>query len=109
MCSRSGADALLFGCNLTKAVRAFRQGPGSFVALHEQISKSAMPQTDDPQGRQLIDRMGVGQTRRGVAPFWQVRGHAGQKHSLNENHRQPLREDVESGTHAQAAHRQLIS
>ncbi len=34
-----------------------------------------------------------------------TRGHAGQKHSLCENHRQPLRKrNVESGTHARTAH-----
>lgn len=98
---KSGADALLSWLQPYEAF-AFRQGPEpDFVALHKQISKSAMPQTDDPWGRQLIDRMVLG-----VAPFLAgTRGHAGQKHSLCENHRQPLRErNVESGTHARTAH-----
>ncbi|EBU5576613.1 tRNA isopentenyl-2-thiomethyl-A-37 hydroxylase MiaE [Salmonella enterica subsp. enterica serovar Enteritidis] len=69
---KSGADALLSWLQPYEAF-AFRQGPEpDFVALHKQISKSAMPQTDDPWGRQLIDRM-VLLIKEELHHFWQVR------------------------------------
>lgn len=69
---KSGADALLAWLQPYEAF-AFRQGPEpDFVALHRQISKSAMPQTDDPWGRQLIDRM-VLLVKEELHHFWQVR------------------------------------
>lgn len=69
---KSGADALLAWLQPYEAF-AFRQGPEpDFVALHKQISKSAMPQTDDPWGRQLIDRM-VLLIKEELHHFWQVR------------------------------------
>ncbi|HCC9179108.1 TPA: tRNA isopentenyl-2-thiomethyl-A-37 hydroxylase MiaE [Salmonella enterica subsp. enterica serovar Dublin] len=70
--NKSGADALLAWLQPYEAF-AFRQGPEpDFVALHKQISKSAMPQTDDPWGRQLIDRM-VLLIKEELHHFWQVR------------------------------------
>lgn len=69
---KSGADALLAWLQPYEAF-AFRQGPEpDFVALHRQVSKSAMPQTDDPWGRQLIDRM-VLLIKEELHHFWQVR------------------------------------
>ncbi|VTO17706.1 tRNA-(ms[2]io[6]A)-hydroxylase [Klebsiella variicola] len=43
-----------------------------FVALHKRINKSAMPQTDDPWGRQLLDSM-VLLIKEELHHFWQVR------------------------------------
>ncbi|MCF3687170.1 tRNA isopentenyl-2-thiomethyl-A-37 hydroxylase MiaE, partial [Salmonella enterica subsp. enterica serovar Weltevreden] len=51
---------------------SFRQGPEpDFVALHRNFSKSAMPQTDDPWGRQIIDRM-VLLIKEELHHFWHV-------------------------------------
>ena len=54
---KPGAEALLAWLQPYEAF-AFREGPEpDFVALHKQIGKSVMPETDDPWGRQLIDSM----------------------------------------------------
>ena len=54
---KQGADALLAWLQPYEAF-AFRRGPEpDFAALGRQIGKSAMPQTDDPWGRLLIDSM----------------------------------------------------
>ena len=41
-------------------------------ALHKRINKSAMPQTDDPWGRQLLDSM-ILLIKEELHHFWQVR------------------------------------
>ncbi len=52
---------------------AFRDGPEpDFIALHKQIGKSVMPQTDDPWGQALIDSM-VLLIKEELHHFWQVR------------------------------------
>jgi Hydroxylase for synthesis of 2-methylthio-cis-ribozeatin in tRNA len=52
---------------------AFRDGPEpDFVALHKQIGKSVMPQTDDAWGQQLIESM-VLLIKEELHHFWQVR------------------------------------
>ncbi|MDU4313802.1 MAG: tRNA isopentenyl-2-thiomethyl-A-37 hydroxylase MiaE, partial [Klebsiella michiganensis] len=54
---KDGADELL-ACLKPYEDFTYRWGPEpDFVALHKQINKSAMPQTDDPWGRQLLDSM----------------------------------------------------
>lgn len=54
---KEGADALLTWLQPYEAF-AFRQGPEpDFAALGRQVSKSRMPQTDDPWGQMLIDSM----------------------------------------------------
>lgn len=54
---KRGSDALLAWLQPYEAF-AFRQGPEpDFAALGRQVSKSTMPQTDDPWGRRLIDSM----------------------------------------------------
>ncbi|KEA50662.1 hypothetical protein DT73_22100 [Mangrovibacter sp. MFB070] len=51
----------------------FREGPEpDFIALHKQISKSAMPQTSSPWEQALIDRM-VLLIKEELHHFWQVR------------------------------------
>ncbi|WP_226574592.1 tRNA isopentenyl-2-thiomethyl-A-37 hydroxylase MiaE [Mangrovibacter yixingensis] len=51
----------------------FREGPEpDFIALHKQISKSAMPQTCDPWEQELIGRM-VLLIKEELHHFWQVR------------------------------------
>ncbi|WET40191.1 tRNA isopentenyl-2-thiomethyl-A-37 hydroxylase MiaE [Citrobacter enshiensis] len=69
---KQGADALLAWLQPYEAF-AFREGPEpDFVALHKQIGKSAMPQTDDPWGQALIDSMGL-LIKEELHHFWQVR------------------------------------
>ncbi|MGP3593975.1 tRNA isopentenyl-2-thiomethyl-A-37 hydroxylase MiaE [Vagococcus sp. WN89Y] len=69
---KSGADALLAWLKPYEAF-TFREGPEpDFVALHKQISKSVMPQTDDPWGQALIDSM-VLLIKEELHHFWQVR------------------------------------
>jgi tRNA-(ms[2]io[6]A)-hydroxylase len=69
---KEGADALLAWLQPYEAF-AFRGGPEpDFVALQKQISKSVMPQTGDPWGRQLIDSM-VLLIKEELHHFWQVR------------------------------------
>lgn len=69
---KAGADALLTWLQPYEAF-AFREGPEpDFLALHKQIGKSVMPKTDDPWGRQLIDRM-VLLIKEELHHFWQVR------------------------------------
>ncbi|MGY5958696.1 tRNA isopentenyl-2-thiomethyl-A-37 hydroxylase MiaE [Kosakonia sp. BK9b] len=69
---KSGADALLAWLKPYEAF-TFREGPEpDFVALHKQISKSVMPQTDDAWGQQLIDSM-VLLIKEELHHFWQVR------------------------------------
>ncbi|EMH4163376.1 tRNA isopentenyl-2-thiomethyl-A-37 hydroxylase MiaE [Pluralibacter gergoviae] len=69
---KQGSDALLAWLQPYEAF-AFRQGPEpDFAALNRQFSKSAMPQTDDPWGRQLIDSM-VLLIKEELHHFWQVR------------------------------------
>ena len=54
---KEGAQALLEWLKPYEAF-TFREGvEPDFTALHKQMGKSAMPQTDDPWGRQLIDSM----------------------------------------------------
>ena len=54
---KEGADELL-ACLKPYEDFTYRWGPEpDFVALHKQINKSVMPQTDDPWGRQLLDSM----------------------------------------------------
>lgn len=54
---KRGSDTLLDWLKPYEAF-AFRQGPEpDFAALSRQFGKSAMPQTDDPWGRRLIDSM----------------------------------------------------
>ncbi|AGB79873.1 hydroxylase for synthesis of 2-methylthio-cis-ribozeatin in tRNA [Enterobacteriaceae bacterium strain FGI 57] len=69
---KQGADALLAWLQPYEAF-AFRDGPEpDFVALHKQIGKSVMPQTDDPWGQALIDSM-VLLIKEELHHFWQVR------------------------------------
>lgn len=69
---KPGADALLASLQPYEAF-AFREGPEpDFVALHKQMGKSVMPETDDPWGRQLIDSM-VLLIKEELHHFWQVR------------------------------------
>lgn len=69
---KPGAEALLAWLQPYEAF-AFREGPEpDFVALHKQIGKSMMPETDDPWGRQLIDSM-VLLIKEELHHFWQVR------------------------------------
>lgn len=69
---KPGADALLAWLQPYEAF-AFREGPEpDFVALHKQMGKSVMPETDDPWGRQLIDSM-VLLIKEELHHFWQVR------------------------------------
>jgi tRNA-(ms[2]io[6]A)-hydroxylase len=54
---KADADELL-ACLKPYEDFTYRRGPEpDFVALHKRINKSAMPQTDDPWGRQLLDSM----------------------------------------------------
>lgn len=69
---KAGSDELLA---LLKPYEAFtfRAGPEpDFQVLNKQISKCAMPETDDPWGRQLIDSM-VRLIKEELHHFWQVR------------------------------------
>lgn len=69
---KPGSDALLAWLQPYEAF-AFRHGPEpDFAALNRQIAKSIMPHTDDPWGRQLIDRM-VLLIKEELHHFWQVR------------------------------------
>lgn len=69
---KPGADALLAWLQPYEAF-AFREGPEpDFVALHKQMGKSVMPETDDPWGRQLINSM-VLLIKEELHHFWQVR------------------------------------
>lgn len=69
---KAGADALLAWLQPYEAF-AFRGGEEpDFIALQKQISKSVMPETDDPWGRQLIDSM-VLLIKEELHHFWQVR------------------------------------
>lgn len=69
---KSGGDTLLEWLKPYEAF-TFREGPEpDFVALHRQIGKSVMPQTDDPWGRLLIDSM-VLLIKEELHHFWQVR------------------------------------
>ncbi|WP_297205576.1 tRNA isopentenyl-2-thiomethyl-A-37 hydroxylase MiaE [uncultured Pluralibacter sp.] len=69
---KQGADALLAWLQPYEAF-AFRQGPEpDFATLNRQFSKSAMPHTDDPWGRLLIDSM-VLLIKEELHHFWQVR------------------------------------
>ena len=69
---KQGADALLAWLQPYEAF-AVRDGPEpDFIALHKQIGKSVMPQTDDPWGQALIDSM-VLLIKEELHHFWQVR------------------------------------
>ncbi|HBZ7628246.1 TPA: tRNA-(ms[2]io[6]A)-hydroxylase, partial [Klebsiella pneumoniae] len=69
---KAGADELL-ACLKPYEDFTYRWGPEpDFVALHKQINKSAMPQTDDPWGRQLLDSM-ILLIKEELHHFWQVR------------------------------------
>ncbi len=69
---KSGGDTLLAWLKPYEAF-TFREGPEpDFVALHRQIGKGVMPQTDDPWGRLLIDSM-VLLIKEELHHFWQVR------------------------------------
>ncbi len=69
---KSGSDALLGWLKPYEAF-TFREGPEpDFVALHKQIGKSVMPQTDDAWGQALIDSM-VLLIKEELHHFWQVR------------------------------------
>lgn len=69
---KSGGDTLLDWLKPYEAF-TFREGPEpDFLALHKQIGKSVMPQTDDPWGRMLIDSM-VLLIKEELHHFWQVR------------------------------------
>ncbi|WP_411914268.1 tRNA isopentenyl-2-thiomethyl-A-37 hydroxylase MiaE [Pseudocitrobacter cyperus] len=69
---KQGAEPLLAWLQPYE-VFAFREGPEpDFVALHKQIGKSVMPQTDDPWGQALIDSM-VLLIKEELHHFWQVR------------------------------------
>lgn len=69
---KTGGDTLLDWLKPYEAF-TFREGPEpDFVALHKQIGKSVMPQTDDPWGRLLIDSM-VLLIKEELHHFWQVR------------------------------------
>lgn len=69
---KQGSQALLDWLKPYEAY-AFREGDEpDFIALNKQISKSVMPQTDDPWGRKLIDSM-VLLIKEELHHFWQVR------------------------------------
>ena len=69
---KQGSQALLDWLKPYEAF-AFREGDEpDFIALNKQISKSVMPQTDDPWGRKLIDSM-VLLIKEELHHFWQVR------------------------------------
>ncbi|WP_313124394.1 tRNA isopentenyl-2-thiomethyl-A-37 hydroxylase MiaE [Pseudescherichia sp.] len=69
---KCGGDTLLEWLKPYEAF-TFREGPEpDFVALHRQIGKGVMPQTDDPWGRLLIDSM-VLLIKEELHHFWQVR------------------------------------
>lgn len=69
---KEGADELL-ACLKPYEDFTYRRGPEpDFVALHKRINKSAMPQTDDPWSRQLVDSM-VLLIKEELHHFWQVR------------------------------------
>ena len=69
---KQGSQALLDWLKPYEAF-AFRDGEEpDFIALNKQISKSVMPQTDDPWGRKLIDSM-VLLIKEELHHFWQVR------------------------------------
>ncbi|MDU5453115.1 tRNA isopentenyl-2-thiomethyl-A-37 hydroxylase MiaE [Pseudescherichia vulneris] len=69
---KSGSDTLLEWLKPYEAF-TFREGPEpDFVALHRQIGKGVMPQTNDPWGRLLIDSM-VLLIKEELHHFWQVR------------------------------------
>ena len=70
--NQRGADALLSWLRPYEEF-TFREGPEpDFAALHKQISKSAMPQTDDSWGQSLVDSM-VLLIKEELHHFWQVR------------------------------------
>ena len=63
---KAGSDALLEWLKPYEAF-AFREGPEpDFVALHKQIGKSVMPQTDDAWGSQLIDKITASRYAKGM-------------------------------------------
>ncbi|HGY3715816.1 tRNA isopentenyl-2-thiomethyl-A-37 hydroxylase MiaE [Citrobacter sp. Res13-Sevr-PEB04-36] len=69
---KQGSQAMLAWLKPYEAF-AFREGEEpDFTLLNKQISKSIMPQTDDPWGRQLIDSM-VLLIKEELHHFWQVR------------------------------------
>lgn len=69
---KRGSDALLAWLKPYEEF-TFREGPEpDFVALHKQIGKSAMPQTDDSWGQALINSM-VLLIKEELHHFWQVR------------------------------------
>lgn len=69
---QKGAEVLLEWLQPYEAF-TFREGPEpDFIALHKQISKSAMPQTSSPWEQALIDRM-VLLIKEELHHFWQVR------------------------------------
>ena len=69
---KADADELL-ACLKPYEDFTYRWGPEpDFVALHKRINKSAMPQTDDPWGRQLLDSM-ILLIKEELHHFWQVR------------------------------------
>ncbi|APZ04099.1 tRNA-(ms[2]io[6]A)-hydroxylase [Kosakonia cowanii JCM 10956 = DSM 18146] len=69
---KTGSEALLAWLTPYEAF-TFREGPEpDFVALHKQIGKSVMPQTDDAWGQALIDSM-VLLIKEELHHFWQVR------------------------------------
>ncbi|WP_039055602.1 tRNA isopentenyl-2-thiomethyl-A-37 hydroxylase MiaE [Enterobacter sp. Bisph1] len=69
---KSGSEALLAWLKPYEEF-TFREGPEpDFVALHKQIGKSVMPQTDDAWGQALIDSM-VLLIKEELHHFWQVR------------------------------------
>ncbi len=69
---KTGSEALLAWLKPYEEF-AFREGlEPDFVALHKQIGKSVMPQTDDAWGQTLIDSM-VLLIKEELHHFWQVR------------------------------------
>lgn len=69
---KTGSETLLEWLKPYEAF-TFRDGPEpDFVALHRQIGKGVMPQTNDPWGRLLIDSM-VLLIKEELHHFWQVR------------------------------------
>ncbi len=69
---KTGGDTLLEWLKPYEAF-SFREGPEpDFIALHRQIGKGVMPQTNDPWGRLLIDSM-VLLIKEELHHFWQVR------------------------------------
>jgi len=69
---KTGGDTLLEWLKPYEAF-TFREGPEpDFIALHRQIGKGVMPQTNDPWGRLLIDSM-VLLIKEELHHFWQVR------------------------------------